>query len=79
MSGTPRVQFSAVLATADPEPCPADIDHSGDVGFFDLTELLNQWGPCADCPCPWDLDQSGSVGFNDLTIQLNAWGACSLP
>lgn len=27
--------------------CAGDIDGSGDVGFPDLTALLNAWGPCA--------------------------------
>lgn len=67
------------LATGDPGRCPGDLDRNGMVGFFDLTALLSQWGPCSECPCPGDLDSSGSVGFNDLTMQLNAWGACQLP
>jgi hypothetical protein len=58
-----------------PQPCDADFDNSGDVGFNDLTELLIHWGACPP-ECPWDLDGGGSVGFGDLTIVLIAWGPC---
>jgi len=53
--------------------CIADLIGDDSVGFADLTQLLNAWGPCA---CVEDLDSNGSVGFSDLTILLNAWGPC---
>ncbi len=59
------------------EPCPADIDGSGDVGVKDLLFLLGAWGPCppkGDCPA--DFDGSGDVGVKDLLILLGAWGPC---
>ena len=55
--------------------CSADVDGSCEVGFGDLTNLLNAWGPC-DSACPTDLNGSGDVGFGDLTDLLNAWGPC---
>lgn len=55
--------------------CRPDIDDSGQVGFADLSMLLNAWGSCANCVA--DLDLSGSVGFNDLSILLVGWGPCS--
>ena len=57
------------------DPCPADFDGTGVVGFSDLQMLLQAWG---DCPaeCPWNLDGIGSVGFGDLQLLLQAWGVC---
>lgn len=61
------------------DPCPADLDDSGHVGFDDLALLLGNWGPCPFvCPprCQWDLDDSNHVGFNDLALLLGSWGTC---
>jgi len=62
-------------------PCPADLDGSGDVGFLDVSMLLAAWGPCGDGgggggACPADLDTDGTVGFTDLVAVLQTWGAC---
>ena len=65
---------------ADPdcaEPCPGDLDGSGDVGVKDLLFLLGAWGPCppkGDCPA--DFDASGDVGVKDLLFLLGVWGPC---
>ncbi|MCH8912596.1 MAG: hypothetical protein IIA33_03400, partial [Planctomycetes bacterium] len=59
------------------EPCPSDLDDSGDVGVKDLLFLLGTWGPCpkkGDCPA--DFDNSGDVGVKDLLFLLGAWGPC---
>ena len=59
------------------EPCPADIDGSGDVGVKDLLFLLGAWGDCpAKGDCPADFDDSGDVGVKDLLFLLGAWGDC---
>ncbi|NNF41784.1 MAG: hypothetical protein HKO59_17940 [Phycisphaerales bacterium] len=58
------------------DPCPADLDGSGDVGFTDLITVLSFWGPCAGV-CPADIDDSGDVGFTDLLAVLSVWGPCS--
>ena len=55
-------------------PCPADLDNSGDVGVKDLLVLLGAWGPCKNCPA--DFDGSGDVGVKDLLVLLGAWGPC---
>ncbi len=55
-------------------PCPADLDGSGDVGVKDLLVLLGDWGPCKNCPA--DFDGSGDVGVKDLLVLLGAWGPC---
>ncbi|MBT8486523.1 MAG: hypothetical protein HKO59_06390 [Phycisphaerales bacterium] len=55
-------------------PSGADLDGSGDVGFFDLLSLLGSWGPCPDCA--EDLDGDDAVGFTDLLIMLSNWGPC---
>lgn len=52
--------------------CPADLDHSGDVGPADLALLLGAWGSAG----AGDLDGSGTVGSPDLAILLGAWGPC---
>jgi hypothetical protein len=61
-----------ICETAD--PCPADLDDTGDVGFGDLLIALSTWGPCAGCPS--DLDGDDQVGFNDLLLILSSWGPC---
>jgi hypothetical protein len=53
--------------------CRQDLDNSDDVGFADLTYLLNQWG---SDDFKADIDCDGLVGFSDLTDLLNKWGAC---
>lgn len=54
--------------------CPADNDGNGTVGFADLIELLDQWGPCPGCRL--DINGDGSIGFFDLTRLLSSWGPC---
>ncbi len=59
------------------DPCPWDLDGSGDVGVKDLLFLLGTWGTCppkGDCPA--DFDDSGDVGVKDLLFLLGAWGPC---
>lgn len=56
------------------EPCIADLDGDGTVGFTDLTGLLASWGPCPGCPA--DFKGDGTVGFTDRTTILAAWGPC---
>lgn len=75
--GFPFAGFIATLPEI--EPCPADFNGDGAVGFGDLTDLLAAWGPCT-CPgpiaCPEDLTGDDAVGFADLTDLLAAWGPC---
>ena len=61
-----------VLGDNPPEPCPADLDGDGTVGFTDLTVLLSSYG----LNDGGDLDGNGETGFTDLTILLSAYGAC---
>ena len=56
--------------------CLADFGESGDVGYEDLTTLLNAWGPCPVGPCDPDLDGNGQVDFADLSRLLALWGIC---
>ena len=54
---------------------PADLNHDGMVGAFDLALLLGSWGPCPDPDdCPPDLDSDGTVGAADLALLLGSWG-----
>ena len=64
----------AAIIVIEPDPCPADLDDDGMVGFIDLLFLLDAWGLC-DC-CRADIDGSGTVDFGDLLIVLSAWGPC---
>jgi hypothetical protein len=57
--------------------CPADLDGDGDVGAFDLANLLGNWGPNVGHPA--DLTGDGSVGAEDLAILLGSWGPCPSP
>ncbi len=56
------------------DPCPADLDDSGDVGPADLAELLGAWGPNLSHPA--DIDGDGEVGPFDLALVLGNWGPC---
>ena len=68
--------FAGDSGSVMPVPaCSADLDGDGDVGAFDLAQLLGVWGPCPDCPA--DFDDSGDVGPFDLAQLLGAWGPCS--
>jgi len=71
-SGDPVNFMARVRALGD--ACPADLDGCGTVGFADLLQVLQAWGPCPGCP--EDIDGSGDVGFSDLVTVLAAWGPC---
>ncbi|MBL9149764.1 MAG: hypothetical protein JNM94_13825 [Phycisphaerae bacterium] len=54
-------------------PCPADIDHDGQVSASDISLLLGAWGT----PGVGDLNGSGNVDSADLALLLGDWGACN--
>ena len=56
------------------DPCPWDLNGSGDVGILDLLALLAAWGPNPGDPA--DFDGDGTVGILDLLTLLANWGAC---
>ena len=64
-----------VLECVEGDPCPEDVDESGDVTFDDVLRVLAAWGPC-EGPCPEDVDESGDVTFDDVLRVLAAWGPC---
>jgi subtilisin family serine protease len=72
--GFVNAHAAVVLAGGGGEPCPADVDQSGAVGFDDLLLVLAGWGECAGCPS--DVDGSGTVDFNDVLSILAAFGPC---
>lgn len=56
------------------QPCPEDLDSSGDIGVTDLMSVLGMWGECGGCD--EDLDVDGSVNVLDLLLVLSSWGTC---
>ena len=61
-----------------PDPCPADLDHNGQVGIEDMLQLLAIFGPCEDCMnCSGDLNSDCTVDVADLLALFAAWGPCS--
>jgi len=68
----PGDQF-VTISTTTTNPCPADLDGSGDVGAADLAALLGAWGATSGAA---DLNGDGDVGAADLAALLGAWGAC---
>lgn len=67
-----------------PPFCAAgDVDDNSTVNIFDLTALLQTWGPCADCPADFTDafggPPDGVVDVFDLLALLTNWGACPLP
>ena len=61
---------------ATQSPCPSDLTGDGEVGFQDVVQILNDWGPCGGGDCDSDLDNNGVVGFTDLLLVLNDYGPC---
>jgi hypothetical protein len=55
-----------------PDPCPWDLDGSGDVGVTDFLEMLAVWGQSG---VPADFD-GGGVSVTDFLILLGNWGPC---
>ncbi|MCH7475854.1 MAG: hypothetical protein IIA27_14445, partial [Gemmatimonadetes bacterium] len=60
------------------EPCPTDVDNSGNTGPFDLAVLLGNWGPDITDPLVLCLDADGDfrIGPWDLAVLLGNWGPC---
>jgi hypothetical protein len=56
----------------EPDPCPWDLDGSGDVGVTDFLEMLAVWGQSG---VPADFDGDG-VSVTDFLILLGNWGPC---
>ena len=54
--------------------CPEDLNGDGQVGPFDLAQLLGEWGPNPGDPA--DFNGDGIVGPFDLATLLFAWGSC---
>lgn len=48
------------------DACSIDLDGDGTVGFFDITVLLSNWGPCA----------RGAITSQTRTIEANAGSPC---
>ena len=68
--------WAGIYVTALPavSTCEGDIDGDGVAGVFDLTAILNAWGPCDGCP--EDQDGNGFVDSRDITPVLSSWGGC---
>lgn len=58
--------------------CPGDVNDDGVVNVFDLLEVLENWGACAD-PCPADLNGDGIVNAADLIQVVQNFGPCDAP
>ena len=68
--------------TPDACECQFDVDDDGEVGPFDLANLLGCWTaptqpppPEGACEC-LDADFDGAIGPFDLASLLGEWGAC---
>lgn len=67
----PGDQFFVVSNSGGGNPCPADLDGSGEVNAADLAALLGSWGTAGA-----DLDGDGTTAASDLAALLGSWGAC---
>ncbi|MCE9619956.1 MAG: hypothetical protein K8R92_08600 [Planctomycetes bacterium] len=56
------------------QPCPSDLDGSGEVDGGDLGMILLDFGPCLGCVT--DLDGSGEVDGGDIGSLLLDFGPC---
>jgi hypothetical protein len=74
--GTPSAldQKVAVPSAGLPNPCPEDLDGSGDVGFGDILAVIAVWGPCPGCP--EDLNGNDEADFADILAIIAAFGPC---
>jgi len=58
-----------------PPPCPADLDHDGDVDLSDLAQLLSNYGTTSGASYEdGDLDADGDVDLSDLAALLAVYG-----
>jgi hypothetical protein len=59
-------------------PCPADVNHDGQVDADDLVLVILNWGSCTlpGVCCSGDTDDSGAVDADDLVAVILAWGPC---
>ena len=71
---THLIQVISATVGGAGDPCPWDLNGSGDVGILDLLALLAAWGPNPGDPA--DFDGDGTVGILDLLTLLANWGAC---
>ncbi len=67
-----------VIAFAEPEPIPGDLDGDGDVDLSDLAQLLAHYGMTEGATYEdGDLDGDGDVDLADLAALLAVYGtAC---
>ncbi|MCE9619581.1 MAG: hypothetical protein K8R92_06705 [Planctomycetes bacterium] len=65
-----------LLVTADvgENPCPMDLDGSGEVDGGDVGLVLLDFGPCPGCST--DLDGSGEIDGGDIGLVLLEFGPC---
>ena len=69
----PPVDMDTVVIALGPAAL-GDITGDGAVGFADLLQLLNTWGPCPPPDlCATDLNCDGVIGFADLLLLLANW------
>ncbi len=52
---------------------PAELNHDGQMGAFDVALLLSSWGPSLD-KCSRTADLDGAAGAFDLATLLGSWG-----
>jgi hypothetical protein len=65
----------SISASCGSNPCPADLDNSGDVGLQDLAILLSNFGRTDNPPAgAGNLDGDGDVDLQDLATLLAAFG-----
>jgi len=72
--GPPGSDCDAPDACDQGNPCPADIDGSGDVGVDDALAVLADWGQTGGSPA--DVNEDGIVNVDDLLAVISAWGGC---
>lgn len=73
--GSYTIQLLGCAFVDEGDPCPGDLDGSGDVGLQDLATLLANFGR-TDSPPPsaGNLDQDGDVDLQDLASLLAVFG-----
>jgi hypothetical protein len=71
--GAPNAAFRLSVTLAA-DPCPWDLDDTGDVDILDFFSVIAFWG--MDPGGPPDFDGNGDVDVNDFFEVLAHWGPC---
>ncbi len=74
----PQWSFATVLPDgsyepSEVEPCPGDINDSGNVDVTDILAIIGHWGESGGTS---DANGDGTVDVSDILLCISSWGPC---